>query len=66
MALLIKINSKERDYIGWSGVLLLLYALKTVTSCLMRMHTCSDAGKPDLEIFTSTVNKLAMFVVLLL
>ena len=31
MALLIKRNNKERDYIGWSGVLLLLYA---VTSCL--------------------------------
>ena len=28
MALLIKRNSNERDYIGWSGVLLLLYASK--------------------------------------
>ena len=28
MELLIKRNNKERDYIGWSGVLLLLYTSK--------------------------------------
>ena len=34
MALLMKRNSKEKDYIGWSGVLLLFLCFETVTSCL--------------------------------
>ena len=31
----------------------------------MCMHTCSNAGKPDLEIIASTVSRLVMFIVLL-
>ena len=65
MALLIKRNSKERDYIGWSGMLLLLYASKQEPHACMRMRTCSNVGKPDLDIIASTVNWLVMFIVLL-
>ena len=31
----------------------------------MCMRTCSDAGKPDLEIIASIVNRLVIFIVLL-
>ena len=38
-----------------------------IDACLpracMRMHTCSNAGKPDLEIIASIVNWLVMFIV---
>ena len=38
-ALLMKRNSKDRDYIGWSSMLLLFLCLETVTSCLfVHMH----------------------------
>ena len=52
----------ERDYIGWSGVLLLLYTLKQRPRACMRMCTCSNAGKPDLEIIASTINRLVMYI----
>ena len=65
MVLLIKRNSKERDYIGWSSVLVLLYASKQGPRACMCMYNCSNAGKPDLQITASTVNRLVMFFVLL-
>ena len=65
MVLLMKRNSKERDYIGWSDVLLLLYASNQRPHDCMRMCTCLNARKPDLEIIASTIYRLAMFIVLL-
>ena len=61
-----KRNNKEKDYIGWSGVLLLLYTSKQLPRVCMRMRTCSSAGKPGFVIIASTVNKLVMFIVFLL
>ena len=52
-------DKKERDYVGWSGVLLLLYASKQLPHNHMRMRTSSNARKPDLKInITSTVSNV--------
>ena len=62
MALLIKRNSKERNNIGWSTC---CYFCTPRNSDLVPVCACSNAGKPDLEIIVSTVNRLAMFIALL-
>ena len=56
-ALLMKRNSREKDYMGWSGVLLFYYA-----SCLYAHVHLQKCWKPDLVIIASTVNRLAMFI----